>query len=149
MNKKKYLILITLVAALLLLVVTPVLANTRNWSWTMGTSGRVIDGKANGVLHSMTAGTLTLSGSVWNDFNLVGATGPAKITIEVRRQRTLLPDQLICSTSVTPDSRVGYQYRKTISKNCGSIVSGTYYLYIWRSYADGRRIKGEGTLRTP
>lgn len=45
-------------------VVFPVLADSSNWSFTGTITGNVVNGASNNVFHTLTAGTMTLSGSI-------------------------------------------------------------------------------------
>jgi len=47
-----------------LVMMTPALANTSNWYFLAYYNGRVVNGKTNGVYHQMTAGALTISGTI-------------------------------------------------------------------------------------
>ena len=131
-----------------LLVVQPVFANSRAWSFTMSPRSRVVDGKANGVFHTMDAGTLTLSGNLWVHSTLVNPTGPASVTVAVRQHKKWWFDSTVCSQRVTPSKTVGSHHKVSINKNCGKIGSGTYYLVISRGYEDGREIRGSGQIST-
>jgi hypothetical protein len=129
-------------------MVTPVLANSSDYSWLAYSDyGYVIDGSVNGVYHTLTVGSLTNSGSLW-----VTRTNPNPINpptpFYIRVKKSVFGiDPTICTTSaITPSIMVGQQYNVSYSLNCGSISSGTYYLYIWRNSIDGREVKGSGTL---
>lgn len=145
--------IVTIVLLLLAMFVmaTPALANSSSYSWLAYSDyGYVIDGSVNGVFHTMTAGTLTNSGSLWvtrTNPNPINPPTPFYISV---KKSVVGPDPTICTTgAVTPSVMVGSQYAVSYSKGCGTISAGTYYLYIWRNAIDGREVKGSGTLRTP
>lgn len=133
----------------MLIMATPALANTSSWYFLAYDYGLVIDGSVNGVYHTMTAGNLTNSGSLWVTRTLPNPLSPAPFYFRVKKSQ-IGPDPTICTSgAVTPSVMVGSQYKVSFSKNCGTISAGTYYLYIWRNYTDGREVQGSGTLRTP
>lgn len=137
---------VMLVVFAMLITISPVLANTSNWSFQSTVDGRYLDGLANGVRHVMTAGTLTNSGSIWATSAIPGAnTNANPWTFEVWKEVTGL-DPKICSVVVTP--RTALNSPVSFSKGCGSITAGTYYLIIFRSASDGRAYAGSGNLRT-
>ena len=137
----------------ILIMSTPALANSSSWSFTSTVEGMVLDGSKNGVFHTMTAGTLTNSGSIYvaSAQPCCSTTNPASWTITVKKYNWPLFDSTICSVTVTPSKMVGSQYKVSFTKNCGTIAAGKYYLYITRGggSTDGRQVVGSGTLTTP
>lgn len=142
-----------LLVLIALIVAVPVLANSSSWSFFLPDNAYAVDGKANGRIHTMTAGTLTFSGSFYVSRVIPAAGNPSPVKFTVYKLGSGLfdPDRVICSTTITPSKMVGSAYAKSFSKNCGTIAAGKYYIYILRtlSAADGYELVGSGTLRTP
>lgn len=125
-----------------LMMTAPVLANSSRWQFTGTVWGEVVDGKANGVLHYMTAGNLTNSGSL-QIYQQSSYPTVEPWYVEVRKDAFFNP--LICkSNAITPTTS-----GKSFTVNCGSISSGNYYLRIYRDQTDGRAVAGSGHLTTP
>lgn len=129
---------------MLLVMSIPVLANTSNWSFTM--DFRVVDGDGNGVYHEMDAGSMTISGSIWVYSTDQGHNQSTNtVTIEVWKKNTLWFDDLVGSVSVTPRTD---GVSSSFSKNLGSVNSGTYYIFAWKTEDDGFNLKASGKLET-
>ena len=133
-----------LMSFIMFVMVTPVLANSINWSFLAYYNGRVINGKANGVPHQMTAGAMTIKGTIKT--TAVYGTPPfaSPWFFEVRDWST---DQVKCSAGPVAVPLLWNQ-TTSFSKACGSVPAGTYYLYIYRGQADDREVTGSGTLVT-
>lgn len=146
---KKSLLSILLVLFSLLVMVSPVLANTSNW-WFLALYDRYyLNGENNGVYHSMDSGNLTISGSIWVTMIMGGDPPPPEaFYFQVWKNNTWFDTKICTSGGVTPSVMVGPAYAESFSKNCGSISSGDYYLVIWRGDADDREVEGSGTLVT-
>lgn len=145
-KSKKSLFQSFVVLFLLLVMITPVYANSFAWSYTSNAGGMIINGKANGKTYQMTAGQMILDGGV----TIVMDTGSPYATWKhtVRKVGTLW-DTSICNVSVTPNipaARFGF------TKDCGQQSAGTNYLYIERitgsGHSDERIVIGDGTLTT-
>jgi hypothetical protein len=134
----------------MLIMVTPVFANSSSWSFLAFYDRYYLSGKANGVFHNMTAGQLTNSGKIWVTMIMGGIpAGMYPWYFEVWKKNTVF-DQLICTSSpVYPNVMVGSQYATSFTKSCGNISAGTYYLVIYRAQSDNREVQGSGTLHTP
>lgn len=138
-----------LVCLAILIIVTPVFANSSTWSFLAFYDGRYLSGKANGVFHTLTAGSLTNSGSIWVTMIMGGSpNGLQPWYFEVWKKNTIFDQKICTSNPVYPNVMVGRQYATTFSKNCGNIPDGKYYLVIWRSESDNREVQGSGTLTT-
>lgn len=134
----------------ILVMASPALANSSSWYFYENRDGRVVDGSKNGIYHTLTAGTLTISGSIWTAAIYPGSTSVQGITIEVRKP-AFLGSTTICSTGPYYPSanNIGKSYAVTVSKNCGGVgAASDYYLYVWRSNTDGREVEGSGNLTT-
>jgi hypothetical protein len=129
--------------AVLLLMAMPSFANTATWSFTM--NNRYVNGEDNGVLHTMSAGTMTFGGDVWNYAKAAGATGRNTIHLNVYRQG-FPTDPLACSTSATAPATLGQ--KQAFSVGCGSEPADTYYVVAYKVEDDGWDSKGAGTLKT-
>lgn len=141
----KKIIRISIAIVWLLVMALPAFANSSNYAWDMPWDGYYVNGKNNGVLHSLTAGTLTNSGSLWEYYKIGGASAtPHDITIEVWRVDTIF-DNKICSITVTPYTTL-YQ-KKYYSQNGGTIIADDYYIVVWKNNEqDGWSTAGSGTL---
>ncbi len=143
---KKNLIESLVITILLLVMATPVLANSYNWGWTSNDYGMIIDGKRNGITYNLTAGTMTLQGGVTIIEDTSFGLATWRHTV---KKVNLLIDSSVCSVSVTPELP-GVRY--PFSKNCGSQPAATYYLYIERLTSTGesdyRIVTGSGTIST-
>ena len=134
----------------MLVMASPVLANSSNW-WFLAYYDRYyLSGKANGVFHNMTAGNLTNSGYIYVTYIQGGTpSGRQPWYFEVWKKNTLVDKKICTSNAVYPNVMVGPNYKTNFSKNCGNISSGSYYLVIWRAASDNREVTGSGTLATP
>lgn len=130
-----------------LIMVLPVLAasSSSSYAWDMPRDGRYVNGKQNGVTHSLSAGKLSNSGRLWQYATIGGATGPLSITVEVWKDN-ILSDTKICSITVPTSSTIGVQSGYSVP--CGDIAAGNYYLVIWKAEKDGWSTQGDGTLET-
>jgi hypothetical protein len=104
-----------------------------------------VNGKDNGIVHTMTAGTLSHTGAVWQYQTAPNPVGPNQVHIEVWKDT--LFDDLICTVTLTPYTT--NNLKKYFSKNCGTISAGNYFIVVWKVEDDGRDDKGTGTLYTP
>lgn len=137
-------IAMTLIA--LLIMATPVLANSSSWWFLAYYDGRVINGHDNGVFHSMTAGTLTISGTITTTAIYGTSNGAQPWYFEVWKDGLIHTKKCTAGPVAVP---LSWNQSNSFSKNCGSITSGSYYLVIWRAATDNREVTGSGTLRTP
>ena len=148
---KLFIIRNKIVTAMLLLLAmfimtTPVLANSSSWSFLAFYNGRVINGKTNGVFHSMTAGALTISGTIKTTAIYGTPNGAQPWYFEVW-QDGLFPSKKCTAGPVAVP--INLNQTNSFSKACGSIPTGSYYLIIWRAALDNREVTGSGTLKTP
>jgi hypothetical protein len=148
-NIRKHLRSLFLAVLASLMFVTSVFANSSNWSFTSNLDGMTWNGT---VLHSMTAGTLTNSGTIYVAAAQGASEEVAQWKIIVRRKNTI-GYTTICSITVQPSYYVGSQYAVPFTNNCGTITAGNYYLRFERKtssgYSDHRQVVISGTLRTP
>ncbi|MEW5830489.1 MAG: hypothetical protein AB1846_16490, partial [Chloroflexota bacterium] len=128
----------------LFIMATPALANSSSWYFLAYYDGRVINGKTNGVYHQMTAGALTISGTI-KTTAVYGNPPTAKPWyFEVRKWSN---NKIVCKAGPIAVPLLWNQ-TKSFSKACGSIPAGKYYLKIWRAAADDREVTGSGSLMT-
>ena len=106
---------------------------------------RYVNGNDNGQWKTMTAGNMTNTGYVCIYQNMVGATGPFPVHVEVYKKVTGV-DPMVGSSVINPGT-VPFVY-KYFTTNCGYRSAGQYYLVIWKTEYDGRHEKGSGTLKT-
>lgn len=139
---------ITVVFVLLitLIMVTPALANTSSWYFLAYYDGRVINGKTNGVFHQMTAGALTISGTIKTTAIYGTPNGAQPWYFEVWKDGLFPSKKCTAGPVAVP---LSWNQTNSFSKACGSIPAGSYYLVIWRAATDNREVTGSGTLRTP
>lgn len=132
---------------LALTVATPVLANSSSWSFLAFYDRYYINGKTNGVFHDMTAGNMTISGSLTTTMIMGNVLPVQAFTFEVWKVGTLW-DTKVCTTgSFNPPRLVG-DPATPVSWNCGAQSAGKYYLVIYRAKADNREVTGSGTIST-
>lgn len=136
-------------SAILLVMAIPAFANTSNWAWTGTAGGNIVNGKTNGVFHTMTAGNLTFSGSVWATYVPPAPTSPSQWYYQVRKNNGIAPDSTVCSYGpVTTNGLLGHS--ASFYTSCGYINAGNdYYLYVSRGNNDGRAYSSSGNLSTP
>ena len=118
-------ILMTLIAALVM--VTPVWANTRNWSFLAFYDGRVINGANNGVYHPMTAGSLTIAGTIKTTAIYGSPNGAQPWYFEVWQDKLIDSKKCTAGPVAVP---LSWNQTNSFSKACGSIPAGTYYLEV-------------------
>ena len=116
-------------------------AASSNFSFTMYTNGRVIDGSANGVYHTLGSGTPRISGTLTT-------TG---VQQNLSYSNTLYIQLYSKSTGksygrVTVKPSTSYYGVASISGSYSSVPAGSYYLYIYRAESDGLSYQGNGTL---
>ncbi|KLU63100.1 hypothetical protein CEB3_c05200 [Peptococcaceae bacterium CEB3] len=143
---KKFVIrLVTVIFALLIMVQPAFAATSSGYSWNMPYPGYVVNGKANGVLHNLPAGTLVDSGQLCEYAELQGAVGPYDINIAVYKEG-ILWDTEVSSQTVTPSATLNQNV--SYSHNAGTISAGTYYVFISKvnGATDGWSTEGTGTL---
>lgn len=140
---KRRLLQLAVSAIVFLTFAAPVLANSSFWSFRM--YNQVVDGQRNGVFHQMTAGSLTNRGQIWIESWDAGSIPPdvAEVYIDVYKDNGWWGDERYCRLFVTP-YRNGSS--KQFYKSCGSIPSGSYYIYAEKLYNDGRNIGAQGDL---
>ena len=144
---RKRVVPIILWVILALTVATPVLANSSSWSFLAFYDRYYISGKSNGVFHDMTAGNMTISGSLTTTMISGNVLPVQAFTFEVWKVGTLW-DTKVCTTgSFNPPRLVG-DPAMPVSWNCGAQSAGKYYLIIYRAAADNREVKGSGTIST-
>ena len=136
---------IALVVVLPLLIAPTTLSNRSDFSFTM--EHHLVNGKKNQIVHMLAPGVLTISGSLWVTEALPGALGPYDVTIRVNRivEGFLSSDEEVCTIVVAPSSQVGKKV--PFIGSCGS-VSGSLYLFVFKSNDDGRSVQATGELVT-
>lgn len=137
-------ILMILAFCTMFIFVGPASANTSNWNFSITWDAYVVNGDTNGVYHNMTAGKLTVAGSVQADIILNGAA-PGKVTFQVKKSITGF-DPTVC-TFDTPAVPNSVNTPVWFTNDCGNITAGDYYLII--SKGQGWGASGSGTLKTP
>jgi hypothetical protein len=111
---------------------------------------RYVDGQKNKQIHSLDAGELTISGDIWVTSKNARATSSPQ-SISLRVAATGLFGSTACTVSVTPDSTLNK--KRSFSKSCGRIESGTYWIEVSKDKAidktgDGWHLRGSGSLTT-
>src|SRR3954469_24287276 len=136
---------IALVVVLPLLLAPTTLSNRSDFSFTM--EHHLVNGKKNQIVHMLTPGVLTISGSLWVTEVLPGALGPYDVTIQVNRMGNgfFQPDEELCKIVVAPSTQQGQKV--SFSGSCGS-ASGSIYLLVFKNDDDGRSIQAAGVLVT-
>jgi len=144
---KKHVVTAMLMLLAMAIMVLPAFANSRSWGFTGVADGNVVDGAHNGQFHNMTVGTMILRGAIWAT-NTNPGIPVIGWTFRVYKDNAFgVPDTLVCEKAgVFPSTTANQQV--SFSRNCGSEVAGTYYLYIYRNNSDGRAVSGSGTLTT-
>lgn len=137
-------IVMTLLAVLVM--ATPVLANTRSWNFLAYYDRYYINGKTNGVIHTMTAGALTLSGTIKTTAIYGAPAGAQPWYFEVWKDGLVSSKKCTAGPISVP---ISLNQTNSFSKACGTITAGNYYLVIYRAAADNREVTGSGTLKTP
>lgn len=126
------------------MVALPSVANTRNYAWEM--NHRYVSGDDNGVYHTLTAGSMTFTGTVWPYSTDAGhTTSPYTITTRVYRQ-AFPSDVVACSASITPWAVINAQ--RSFSASCGSEPADTYYVQAGTVEDDGWNTRGTGQVAT-
>lgn len=128
----------------MLIMATPALANTSSWYFLAYYDGRVVNGKKNGVYHEMTAGALTISGTITTTAVYGNPSKAEPWYFEVRRWDN---NKKVCTAGPIPVP-LWWNQTQSSRKSCGSIPAGKYYLVIWRADADDREVTGSGSLVT-
>lgn len=137
---------VVFVLFVMLIMVTPAFANTSNWYFLAYYDGRVINGKTNGVFHQMTAGALTIGGTIKTTAIFGTPNGAQPWYFEVWKNGLIPSKKCTAGPVAVP---LSWNQTNSFSKACGSISAGSYYLVIWRAASDNREVTGSGTLRTP
>lgn len=141
---KQKILSVFLIIFMLSIMALPALANTSNWAFTM--YYRVVDGSANGQFHSMTAGSMSLSGNVWAFSKDPGAV-PSPYTIYISIYESVFgPDRYVGQSAVTPSDTLFED--APVSGTYGNQNAGSYYLFIYKASDDGWNVSGSGTLTT-
>ncbi|MEI3611086.1 hypothetical protein [Pseudogracilibacillus sp. SO30301A] len=136
---KNKLFSICLVVIFSVMVATPVLAASNSYSFTM--AHRVVDGGKNGQFMRLSKGSASISGSHYQSLAQSGATGPNSVRYTLYNKTSGNSFGTVTSTPTTDGKR------KSFSGSYSGLGGGTkYYLLIWKTYEDGRTIKGSGTV---
>lgn len=121
-------------------------AKSSSYSFTM--DWREVDGKKNGVTHSLSAGKLTISAEIWVYDQHPGysrpGSDPEPVTIELFKEVGLFGKEQVCSLTLSP----AVERKESNSKQCGDIDEGTYWIKVHKRDTDNFMIKGSGTLTT-
>lgn len=116
-------------------------AASSNFSFTMYTNGRVIDGSANGVYHSLRSGTPSISGTLTTTGIQQNVSYSNTLYIQLYSKST---GKSYGNVTVKPSTR--YNGVASISGSYSRVPAGSYYLYIYRVESDGLSYQGRGTL---
>lgn len=142
---KSKMIAIAMAILAALIIVSPVLANSSNWWFLARYDGRIINGASNGVFHQMTAGYVTVAGTLETTAIYGTPNGNQGWTFEVWKDGFIRVKQCSVGKVAAPAS---WGDRVNFSLGCGNISSGSFYLRIWRGETDNREVEGWGTLST-
>ncbi|WP_079707688.1 hypothetical protein [Paraliobacillus ryukyuensis] len=124
------------VAVLLSSFALPAFASSSAYSFTM--EFRVVNGKNNGIYHSLSSGSPTISGSTSVVSSKPGAFDPYDI------KYTLYKDNFFGDTGYgTVNGGVDKYFTGTFDEVDGG---DDYYLLIWRTNDDGNIVEGSGTV---
>jgi len=127
----------------MLLIITPVSANTSNWNFTSFMDGRYLNGSDNVVFHQIDAGFLTFEGSIAAvDSNENPNPNASEWTFQVKKD-AFGPDPTICQTVVLPTTDGNPVF---FNEGCENTSAGSYCLVIFRGASDGCSYSGSGTL---
>jgi hypothetical protein len=138
-----------LTGSTLLLFAGGAVASSSSFKWTM--DHRYVSGERNKKFYNLSAGVLTLNGSLWITLKrAAAASAPLPISIMVVKQGST-ERNATCTVTVIPDTVVNA--KKAFSKSCGRIDSGEYFVVINKDGAnnpdgDGWHNQGSGTLST-
>lgn len=135
--------ILTTCTSLTLIMVTaiPCFANSKSWSSTMNL--RHVDGKSNGKIYSLTAGSMTNSFNVSVTSKDSGAySTPNPVTVYVYKNGLVTKN--LGGKSITPSSSTIQE----TSKSYGTQSSGDYYLVLSKAQDDGWNLKFSGILKT-
>lgn len=136
--------ILTLLA--MLIMATPVIANSSSWYFLAYYTGYVVNGHDNGVFHQMNAGPLTINGTIETTAIYGTPNGAAPWTFEVHKDTLFHPKVCTAGPVAVP---LSWGDTNSFSKLCGTISEGSYYLVIYRGSLDNREVEGWGTLSTP
>jgi len=106
------------------IMVTPAFANTSSWSFLAYYTGRVINGANNGVYHQMTAGSLTISGTIKTTAIYGSLNGAQPWYFEVWQDKLIDSKKCTAGPVAVP---LSWNRTNSFSKACGSIPAGKYY----------------------
>lgn len=145
-NIKNRIVTTIMILLAALVMATPVLANSSSWYFLAFYDKTTVNGKANGVFHTMTAGQLTISGTLKTTAIYGTALTPKGWYFEA--WKVGLIDSKKCTIGpIAPP--VSLNQTISFSNVCGTIPAGKYYLIIKRVAPDNREVQGNGTLKTP
>ena len=141
MVKNKYIYCIVIILLSLIIAILPIYAASSGWSFSMDWDGRYVNGSNNGVYHTLNQGGVQITGTVSNTYSRPGALGPYKLYFELLNKTS---GNSFGRVTVTPTANGTKNFSGTFS----SVGGGTkYYLVIYRTESDGRKITGSGTLK--
>lgn len=130
---------------ILSIMLTPVYAVSSEWSMTMSSEGRIVDGSKNGVYHKLDKGKVCISGTMKTIDNKSIKGGVNKVHITLYNKTT---GNYFGDVTVTPSEEIGGKV--SISGTYEESVGGgtKYYLYVWRGGSDGTALNvNKGTLK--
>lgn len=116
---------ILLIATICLFTLSATAASS-SFSFTMNTDGRVIDGSANGIYHTLGSGTPAISGTLTTTGVQQNQTSSNTLYIQLYSKST---GKSYGTVKVTPSKT--YKGTATISGSYSSVTSGQYYLFIY------------------
>lgn len=132
-----------------LVMATPVFANSSSWWFLAYYDGYIVNGNWNGIYHTMTAGSLQISGSITTTAIYGTPVGAQPWYFDVSYHCGLF-NWWRCTVCTAGPVPVPLYWNQTtsFSKSCGTIPARQYYLVIYRNALDNREVTGSGTLTT-
>lgn len=121
----------------------PIRAATSEWGFTMSANCYLVNGLKNDAFHTLSSGTVSISGTLKSLSSLGVEHGANTIYIDLYNSTT---GNYFGTISVKPVDVVNgsVKFTRTFPKAVGG---GThYYLKAWRNDADGIIVEGKGDL---
>ncbi len=143
---KSNMLTVVFVVIAMFIMVTPALANSSGWSFLAYYDGRVVNGRTNGAFHTMTAGALTMSGTLKTTAIYGTPAGAQPWYFEVHKNDLFQTTVCTGGPIAVP---VGLNQTTNFSKACGNISADSYFLIFYRNAVDNREVTGSGTMKTP
>jgi hypothetical protein len=121
----------------MLIMSTPVIANSSGWYFLAYYWGYGVNGHDNEVFHQMNAGPLTISGRIETTAIYGTPNGAAPWTFDVHKDSLFHPKVCTAGPVAVP---LSWGDTNSFSKSCGSISEGSYYLVNYRGYSKHRHL---------